>query len=75
MKGNTDKCHLLLSRNDETQLEIGDSLIRNSNSKKLLDVNIDKKISFYEYDKNICKKANSKLKVETPPECVFQCSV
>ena len=38
MKGNTDKCHLLLSRNYETQLEIGDSLIRNSNSKKLLDV-------------------------------------
>ena len=64
MKGNTDKCHLLLSRNDETQLEIGDSLIRNSTSKKHLDVNIDKKISFYQYDKNICKKANSKLRAD-----------
>lgn len=54
MKRNTDKCHLLLSKNDNTQLEIGDSLIKNCNSETFLDVKIDNKLSFHEHLKNIC---------------------
>ena len=30
MKGNTDKCNLLLKKTDKIQLEADDSLIRNS---------------------------------------------
>ena len=52
MKGNTDTCGWLLSKNDETHLEIGDSLIKNSTSEKLFD----------EHVKNICKKVNRKLR-------------
>ena len=42
----------------ETQFEVGDSLIKNSSSEKLLVV----KISFDKHGKSICRKASSKLR-------------
>ena len=48
MKGNTSKCHLLLSKNDKTKLEEGETCTINSTSEKLLGVKTDKKISLDE---------------------------
>ena len=56
VKGKTDKFHLVLSKNDEIQLEVGESLIKNSTSKKFLDVKIGNKLSFVEHVKNIRKR-------------------
>ena len=42
----------------ETQFEVGDSLIKNSSSEKLLVV----KTSFDKHGKSICRKASSKLR-------------
>ena len=62
MKGNTEKCHLLLNKNDETELGVCDSLIKNSTPEKPLGVKTENKLSFGEHVKNICMKANSKLR-------------
>ena len=52
-----------MSKSYEIQVEVADSFIKNSNSEKILGVNIYKKFSFDEYVKNISHKANSKLRV------------
>ena len=41
MKANKDKCHLIVSTNELTEIEIVDFTIKNSASEKLLRVNID----------------------------------
>ena len=46
MKGNTDKCHLVMSTNNTPELKVGDSLIKTSACKKLLGVKIDYKVTF-----------------------------
>ena len=48
MKGNTSKCHLLLSKNDKIKLEEGETCTINSTSEKLLGVKTGKKISLDE---------------------------
>ena len=58
-KWNTDKCHLPLSKSEETQ--INDYLTENSTSNKLLGVTLDNKVSFAEHVKSSCKKLNSKM--------------
>ena len=40
MKGNTDKCHLIASTENATELQIGDSLIKTSSCEKLLGVKL-----------------------------------
>ena len=40
MKGNTDKCHLIMSTSNTPELKVGDSLIKTSACEKLLDVKI-----------------------------------
>ena len=52
MKGNTNKCHLIMSIENAPELEIGDSLIKTSNCEKLLGVNIDYKLTFDEHVKS-----------------------
>ena len=41
MKGNTDKCHMIMSTENVPELQIGDSLIKTSSWEKLLGVKID----------------------------------
>ena len=41
MKANKDKCHLIVSTNELTEIEIVDFTIKNSGSEKLLCVKID----------------------------------
>ena len=61
MKANLNKCHLLLSTTDAFNFEISETVIRNSNSKKLLGVTFDNKLKFVKDIITICQRANIKL--------------
>ena len=62
MKGNTDKCHLIMSTNNTPELKVGDSFFKTSACEKLLGAKIDYKLTFDNYVANLCKKANNKLR-------------
>ena len=62
MKGNTDKCHLIMSTNNNPEIQIEDSLIEASEYEKLLGLKIDYKLNFDNHVNSLCKKANSKLR-------------
>ena len=61
MKADLNKCHLLLSNTDVFNFEISETVIRNSNSKKLLGVTFDNKLKFEKHIITICQRANRKL--------------
>ena len=61
MKGNTDKCHLIVSIDEPIEILVGESLIKNSTCEKLLGVKIDDKLNFDTHVKGLCKRANNKL--------------
>ena len=46
MKGNTCKCHLIISNDEPIENRVGESLIKNSTCEKLLCVKIDNKPNF-----------------------------
>ena len=62
MKGNTDKCHLIVSIDEPIEIRVSESLIKNSTCEKLLGVKIDNKHNFGTHVKGLCKKANNKLR-------------
>ena len=64
MKGNTEKCRLMLSTGGSNQIQIGNLLIENSLCEKLLGVKFDYELTFDQHVKSLCKKANIKLKVK-----------
>ena len=47
MKANADKCHLLITTNEERGISILEEKIKNSKSEKFLGVTIDNKRSMY----------------------------
>ena len=61
MKANLNKCHLLLSITDAFNFQISETVIRNSNSKKLLGVTFSNKLKFEKHIIAICQTANRKL--------------
>ena len=64
MKLNTDKCHLLIlgrNSNQQVTVNVGDSVIENTEEEKLLGVVIDKKLNFETHISKLCKKAGNKL--------------
>ena len=62
MKGNDDKCHLLLSSPDDSSIiQIENSTIKYSKVKKLLGIQTDYKLKFDVNVETICKKAYRKL--------------
>ena len=61
MKANLNKCHFLLSITDAFNFEISETVIRNSNSKKLLGVTFDNKLKFEKHIITVCQRANRKL--------------
>lgn len=63
MKPNENKCHVLLSNNENVHVNIGTVQIRNSSSGKLLFIKIDFKLNFKDRIGSICKKDSSKLNV------------
>ena len=62
MKTNEDKCHLIVSSNELTEIQIGDFSIKNSANEKLLGVNIDRKLNFDCHVNHLCNKANKQLR-------------
>ena len=61
MKRNKDKCHVILSLQDNVHVNIGTVQTENSKSQKLLGINIDSKLTFKDHINSICKKASAKL--------------
>ena len=61
MKSNPDKCHLLVSTNDNVAIRIGKFQIENTKREKLLGIQFDNKLSFDYHLSEICKKASRKL--------------
>ena len=69
MKGNTDKCHLLLSKDESFEIHIGDYIIKRSTCEKLLGINTDLKLRFDDHIQVSCNTSNRKwwaLAWETP---------
>ena len=60
MKGNENKCHVLLCIDKTLQVKIGAALISSSKWEKSC-VKIDSKLTFDEHIRSICKKASAKL--------------
>ena len=65
MKGNTDKCHLLLSKDESSEIHIRDSIMESSTCEKLLGIKIDSKLRFDDNIQDLCNKANRKLRALT----------
>ena len=61
MKANEGKCHLIVSTNELTEIQIGDFRIKNSASEKLLGITIDGKLNFDCHVNHLCNKPNKKL--------------
>ena len=53
MKGTTNRYHLILSSNDSANSQIGDFLIKNSNSEKLLDIKINCNLTFDDHNRDM----------------------
>ena len=62
MKGNTDKCHLIVSTDQPIEIRVGESLIKSSTCEKLLGIKIDNKLNFDTHVKGLCTKANNKVR-------------
>ena len=65
MKGNKEKCHLTVLTDEPIEIQVGESLIKNSTCGKLLGVKTDNKLNFDTHVKGLCKKANNKLRALT----------
>ena len=61
MKGNTEKCHFIISIDQSLNFQLGCSVIERSNCEKMLGVKTDYKLNFEEHVKTLCSKANNKL--------------
>lgn len=61
MKANPDKCHLLISSNENCKASIGNHTIENSKQQKLLGVLLDNKLNFEKHINNLCTTASQKL--------------
>ena len=65
MKAKHDKCHLLLSSREDTNIKIANVTIKSFTFKKLLGVTMDNKLKFDNHVKNICQKTSRKLRLVT----------
>ena len=61
MKANPDKCHILLSGNNNCHALVGNHVIENSKQQKLLGVLLDNNLNFEKHISNLCTKASQKL--------------
>ena len=56
MKGNAEKCNLIMSTDESVDFQLGASLIERSECEKMLGVKIDYKLNFDEHGKTLCCK-------------------
>ena len=61
MKANHDKCHLLLSTQEEANIQTANTTIKCSQSEKILGIILDNQVKFDKHVENICQKASRKL--------------
>ena len=61
MKGNTDKCHFLVSTSQELSLNVNSFKIKNSDFEKLLGVKFDSKLRFDQHITDLCRTASRKI--------------
>ena len=61
MKANLGKCHMLLSSTESLNFQISETVIHNSQSKKLLGMTFDNKLKFEKHINTICQKDYRKL--------------
>ena len=61
MKANQDKCHLIVSKNENISMHIGPFEIKNTNCEKLLGIKVDSRLNFNEHLDGIIKKASRKI--------------
>ena len=62
MRINADKCHLLVRTNNTVKIKIGNFVITNSKSERLLEVKFDHKLSIDDHISELCKKASRKIR-------------
>ena len=67
MKLNTNKCHLLVSRNKNRQIwaKLDRDIVWESNDVKLIGITLNNKLKFDKHVFNICSKANRTLNTLT----------
>ena len=61
MKGNEDKCHVMLSSQGSVHVNISTVQTENSKYSKLLGINIDSKLTFEGHINRTCKTSSTKL--------------
>ena len=59
MQGDSENCHLILTTDEPAKMQVGESLIKGTKSKKLLGVKIDSKFTFDKRIKIICEKGTN----------------
>ena len=59
MKGSTDECHLL-SKDKSQEIDIGESISKSNDCKKLIGVKIDSKLRFDDHVQDLSRKSNRK---------------
>ena len=60
MKVNQDKCHLIVSKNENISVHIGRFQIKNTNCETLLGIKVDSRLEFNEHLDGIMKKSSCK---------------
>ena len=61
LKANASKCHFFLSPYQHTLISINGSVIKSSNSEKVLGITIDSDFTFEEHINTLRRKASQKL--------------
>ena len=61
LKGNPNKCHLLLRKNDNFEPNINENRISNTRFEKPLGVIFDNQLNFTHHISKVCKTASNKL--------------
>ena len=61
MKANPDKCHLLVSKNENVEANINENRISNTRFEKLLGVTFDNQLNFNHHISKISKTASNEL--------------
>ena len=63
MKANKDKCHLVISTNQNVSMKIDNIELGNTSSEKLLGIIIDSKLNFKKHLEGIIKKDSREVNV------------